>query len=112
VYEQTNFKTDSYNEAVYNGSDKINIWRATAWFAGWHKLFDQRLRLYYSAYIQPGLSDTDNYRSQIEAGLDFPVWKGLNFSVMYNYTHENVVVSGIKQNDGLLTFGISYQLKK
>lgn len=112
VYEQTRFRSDRFNAPVYNGNEIIALWRATTYLSGWHQLFHQRMRLYYMAYWQPGLDRNKNYRTQIDAGIDFPVWKGLNFAVAYSFTHEEVVVEKVKQDDRILTFGLSYQIKK
>lgn len=101
-----------YNEAAYNGNDKIGLWRATAYLSGWHRLFHQRLRLYYTAYWQPGLSAIHNYRTQLDAGIDFPLWLGFNATIQYAFTHEAVVTQNTQQNDKILTFGLSYQFSK
>jgi hypothetical protein len=112
VYEETRFRNNRFNAPVYNGSETIPLWRFTTYLSGWHQLFHQRIRLYYTAYWQPGLDGNKNYRTQLDAGIDFPVWKGLNFTVAYSFTHEEVVVEKVKQDDRILTFGLSYQIKK
>ena len=112
VYEETRFKRPEYNEAAYNGNSQIALWRATAYLAGWHQLFEKRLRIYYSAYWQPGISQIHNFRSQIDAGFELPLWKGLNATVVYSFTHEEVVPVLVKQNDRILTFGLGYLFKK
>jgi hypothetical protein len=94
VYESTRFSRNIFNYTEYDNSDKINVWRATLYLSGWNYVFKKHLRLMYAA------------------GIDVPAWKGLSFNVMYSFTHENVVIKKIKQDDGLLTFGISYQFKK
>jgi hypothetical protein len=112
VYEQTRFKTRSYNEPAYNGSEQINIWRATGYISGLHHFFQQGMRFFYTAWCQPGFDDAHNLRWQLDAGIDFPVWKGLNATMVYAYTFEEVVPVTVKQVDRLLTFGVSYQYKK
>jgi Protein of unknown function, DUF481 len=112
VYEQTRFKTNAFNEPAYNGSSEINLWRATGYFSGIHHLFQKHLRLYYTVYCQPGFDDAPNLRWQLDAGIDLPVWKGLNATVVYAYSFEEVVPVAVKQVDRILTFGISYQYKK
>jgi hypothetical protein len=112
VYEQTRFKTRFYNEPAYNGSEQINIWRATGYISGLHQFFQQRMRFYYTVYCQPGFNDTHNLRWQLDAGIDLPVWKGLNATMVYSYTFEEVVPVTVKQVDRLLTVGVSYQFKK
>lgn len=108
VYESTRFAASVYNYPEYDGSEKIETWRATFWLFGKHALLNKHLRLYYEAYVQPSLERGNNFRWQTEIGLEWPFWKGLSFTANYVFTHENVVVSSVKQDDRLLTFGVSY----
>jgi Protein of unknown function, DUF481 len=111
VYETNKLKGTIYNHEEYNGSNKINLWRGTLYVAGWNYLFNNRLRFYYDAYWQPAFNNKNNYRTQFDLGVDFPFWKGLNFMALYTFTHENVVIANIKQEDKILTFGLAYNLK-
>lgn len=111
IYEATTFKQKNFNYAEYNGSDKINVWRATVYIAGWNYLLQNHLRFYYDAYWQPAFNNGNNYRTQFDVGVDFPVWKGLSVNALYSFTHENVVVANIQQEDKILTFGLAYNLK-
>lgn len=111
VYEETRFSRSSYNYSVYNGKAKISLWRGTLYTGGWNYLFHKHLRFYYDAYWQPAFNNSNNFRTQLDAGLDFLVWKGLSFNALYTYAHENVVASGVKQDDTILTFGLAYFLK-
>ncbi len=112
VYESTRFRSVTYNDAAYNGKDKIELWRGTLFLAGWNYLLKQHLRFYYDAYWQPAFSNHNNYRTQLDIGLDLPVWKGFSFNTLFAYTHENVVATGIVENDKILTFGLAYNFKK
>lgn len=111
VYESTRFADDTYNYSEYDGSEKIETWRATFWLFGKHSLIDKHLRLYYEAFVQPSLERSNNSRWQTEIGLEWPFWKGLSFTANYIFTHENVVVSTVKASDRLLTFGVAYSGK-
>lgn len=111
VHEQTKFTATTYNFSEYNGTDKINLWRGTLYAAGWDYFFQSRLRFYYDAYWQPAFNNSNNHRTQVDAGVDFPVWKGLSFTVLYTFTHENVVVYNIFPEDKILTFGLAYNLE-
>lgn len=111
VYEQSRFNGSRYNFSRYNGINTIHGWRATIYSGGWKSLFQNRLRLYYDAYWQPALNHPDNYRTQLDLGVDFPVWRGLSFTCLYTYTHEHVVVERVLQTDRLFTFGFAYQLR-
>lgn len=111
VYEATRFVGTTFNEVRYNGASSIALWRATTWLGGWHTLLEGHLRLYYDAYYQPAFSDASNYRWQYDVGLDFPVWRGLAFNLLYTFTYEQVVVTAIRPDDRLLTMGLAYNLR-
>lgn len=112
VYEQNLFRGTQYSDPVYNGSNKINTWRGTLYAAGWHYLLNNHIRFFYDAYWQPSFSNTKNYRTQTDLGIDIPVWKGLFFTTLYSYTHENTVIAGIKKDDHLFTFGAGYSIRR
>jgi len=108
LYEQSDFSVRIFNDAFYNGTPQIKVWRATAFVSGFSWLFERRLRLYYDAFWQPALDKISNYRAQVDIGIDFPIWKGLAFNALYTYSHENVVPINTKTTDNILTFGLSY----
>jgi len=113
VYETTSFSSNKFNYTRYNGSNKIELWRATAYLGGWHYLPNRHLRIYYDAYYwQPALNDRHNYRTQFDIGADVPLFKGIAFNVLYAFTHENVTVQNIWQDDKILTFGLAYNFRK
>lgn len=111
VHERSQFKGSSFNEPVYNDSKRIKLWRGTMYAGGWSYVLNNRFRLYYDAYWQPAFNNSSNYRTQVDLGADFLLWKGLSFNTLYTYTHENVVVNGVKRDDKILTFGFAYALK-
>ncbi len=112
VYESSRFLGSDFNLPEYDGDEVQQLWRGTFYLAGWHRLLDKRLRLFYDAYWQPAFSDAQNYRSQLDVGLDLSLHKGLSFNVLYSYSFENLVVKNVKQEDSILTFGLAWQLKK
>jgi Protein of unknown function, DUF481 len=112
VYETNRFNGTVYNKPEYNGSNQINLWRGTLYAGGWNYLFNRKLRLYYDMYWQPAFNNSNNYRTQYDVGADIPLWKGLNLSILYMFTHEHVVISNIKQQDKILSFGFSYNFKQ
>lgn len=112
VYERTNFTDQVFNFPEYNISDQISIWRGTFYFGGWTFLLADRIRLYYDGFWQPAVSNSRNYRTQLDVGIDFPIWKGLSFNIFYTSMFENVVVTSVKQDDKILTFGLGYNLRK
>lgn len=106
IYEETNFKKTTFNDLAYNGQEKINIWRATAWLFGKHHFAHHKIILHYDAYLQPSFEKSNNLRWQVDAGIDFPIHKNFNFTTNFLYTYEGIVVSGNKQEDSILTFGV------
>lgn len=111
LYEQNHFTDNQYNYAEYNNSNTISIWRGTFFMGGWHWLFQKHVRIYYDAFWQPAFNNQKNYRTQYDMGADFPVWKGLGFSILYTFTHEHVVINKVRQDDRILTFGLMYNFK-
>lgn len=112
VYEQSRFRDSVYNYARYNGDRSIRCWRATFYSGGWFYFSGKKIRLFYDAFYQPAIGLQNNYRTQADIGLDLPVWKGLSFTTMYTFTHENVVIQKIRKQDKILSFGVSYSLTK
>jgi Protein of unknown function, DUF481 len=111
VYEQSNFAGYTFNYSKFDGSKSMDLLRVTTYIGGWNRLFESKMRLYYNAYWQPSFDDNTNYRWQADIGFDFPFWKGLSLNALYIFTHENVVISKIQQDDQILTFGLSYNFK-
>jgi len=111
VYEETKFNTTSFNFPEYNGDNTINVWRNTLYLAGWHKLFDGKIKLFYDGYYQPAFSKMENFRTQFDIGIEIPIWKGLAFTSLFTQTRENVVSLTNRQIDENLTFGLSYSFK-
>lgn len=112
VYEQALFRGNMYNESAYNGSNHISIVRPTVYLFGKHRIGQTGVQLWYDAYWQIGADAVKNYRSQADIGLDISLGKNFGLNLLYTYMHEQVVIKGIKTYDGLLTAGLSYQLKK
>ncbi|HRH59076.1 MAG TPA: DUF481 domain-containing protein [Chitinophagaceae bacterium] len=111
IYEQTKFKDTVYNFSEYNGSNKIDVVRTTLFLGGWSYLLQKHLRLFYDVYWQPSINNKNNYRLQVDFNADYPLWKGLFFTAAYTFSHDNIVVDKIKQEDRILSFGLAYNLK-
>lgn len=111
MYENTRFTINEYNYSAYNGNDQIKVWRGTLYMSGQSFIAERHIRIFYDAYWQPAIKNGNNYRTQFDFGADFAIWKGLSFTFLYDYSHENVVVNQVKQNDKILTFGLSYSYK-
>lgn len=112
VYEQSDFAANTFNDSHYNGSSNIRLWRASAFVMGSSWLFHRRLRFFYDAFWQPALSRRSNYRTQLDLGLEAPLWKGLSLNALYTRTHENVVPLSTQTTDSILTFGLSYAFSR
>jgi len=114
-YELTRFKQSNFNFDEYDGRDIIETWRATIWMNGKYYLFKKKMIFTHEMYFQPSVLKSNNFRWSADLGLEFPVWKYVNFKMNYLYTSERVVIEGQKQSDQFLTFGFtikSYSDKK
>lgn len=112
VHESTLFKDTVFNQPRYNGQDEITLWRYSLSAGGWGFFFNNRIRLYYELFLRQAFNNSKNYRTHLEIGFDFPIWQGLSFNTVYTSTHENVVVKNIREDDRILTFGLSYLFRK
>lgn len=112
VYEHTNYKVATFNFPEYNGSDINQLWRGTLYLSGYNYIFDKKIKLLYDAFYQPSFDDRKDYRAEFEIGLEFPVYKGLSFNSTFRYAKENIVPLNTKQEDKILTFGLTYNYKK
>ncbi|MEM1324207.1 MAG: DUF481 domain-containing protein [Bacteroidota bacterium] len=106
-YEYTNFSQANFNRTEYNGSSDINTLRGTLWVNGKYYLFGNKVILGHESYFQPSLRRSNNFRWQADLGLEFPIWKFLNFKVNYLHTFESIVIVDQEQEDRLLTFGLT-----
>lgn len=106
-YEQTFFGSNRFNRDRYNGQDYIDTFRATMWVQGRYQLFDKKLILSHQSYAQPSIREWDNYRWQVDLGVEMPISRYLNFKINYLQTFESVVKEGQKPEDRFLTFGFS-----
>jgi hypothetical protein len=106
-YEQTNFNNTNFNLNEYDGRDEIDTWRGTVWVSGKYYLFKDKVILSHESYIQPSIEESNNYRWQADFGMEFPIWKFLNFKINYLRTYESIVIEGQKREDQFLTFGFT-----
>ena len=106
-YEQTEFKKDRFNIEKYNGNESINTFRGTLWLNGKYNLLKKKAILTHESYFQPSLEEADNYRWSADIGLEFPIWKFLNFKVNYLHTFESLGVDSQQEEDQTLTFGFT-----
>jgi len=106
-YEQTDFRRSTFNRSAYDGSRTIDTFRGTVWINGRYQLFDKKVILSHESYFQPSLQRGDNYRWRADIDLELPIWKFLNFKVNYLHSFESIVVEGQREEDRILTFGLT-----
>ena len=106
-YEQTEFKSDRFNLAEYNGNESINTFRGTLWLNGKYNLLNKKVILTHESYFQPSLEEANNYRWSADLGFEFPIWKFFSFKVNYLHTFESLVVASQQEEDRILTFGFT-----
>lgn len=111
VYEQTRFAGKQFNRPEWNNTSLLSLWRATVYSSGSFHLSQNGWRIYYEFFFQPGLSEKRNHRWQAESGIEFPLRKGFSFNLNYLLSYEDVVITGVRQRDALLSFGVGYQVK-
>lgn len=109
TYETSTFRTSSYLERADLNAPVIETWRLTGRLYGEHRLFDGMLRLQYEAWVQPSLTDADNLRALVDAGLNFPLRKGFALRQAMRWSYESVVQRPNSYADMLWTFGVSYE---
>jgi hypothetical protein len=110
VYEETLFGADAFNQARYNGNSRLRFWRASTYLSGQHVLAKGKLRVYYDAFWMPALAEGDNHRTQVDAGLDLGLWRGLALSATYGRQFEGVTPLGVRNRDEWLLFGLLYRM--
>ena len=106
-YEETDFKSDRFNIAEFNGNQTIDTFRGTIWINGKYYLFEKKVVLTHEGYIQSSLESSSNYRWQADIGAEFPIWKFLSFKINYLSTFESVVIEGQQQGDQFYSFGLT-----
>lgn len=106
-FERTDFDRSLFNISDYNGNPTVSTWRGTLWINGKYYLFKDKLILTHESYFQPSLLESDNYRWQADLGIEFPVWKYVNFKINYLHTFESLVITEQDREDQFLTFGLT-----
>ena len=96
-----------FNLPEYNGNSSINTFRSTFWVNGKYNLFKKKVIINHEIYFQPSLEHSNNFRWQADVGLEFPIWKYLNFKINYRHTFESIVIESQKQEDGMMSFGFT-----
>lgn len=106
-FERTDFDSSTFNITEYNGMQTVSTLRGTFWLNGKYYLFKDKMILTHESYFQPSLEEGNNYRWQADLGIEFPVWKYINFKINYLQTFESLVIADQKREDQFLTFGFT-----
>lgn len=109
TYETSTFRTSKYRERADLDDAVLVTWRLTGRLYGEHRVFDGMFRLQYEGWVQPSLTDGENLRALVDAGLNFPLKKGFALRQALRWSYESVVQQRNTCEDLLWTFGISYQ---
>ena len=109
TYETSTFRTARYRERADLSDVVLETWRFTGRLFGEHRMFDGMLRLQYEGWVQPSLTDGENLRALVDAGLNVPLKKGFALRQSFRWSYESVVQQRNTYEDLLWTFGISYQ---
>ena len=109
TYEETRYDgTDFTVEPENLDIDNVTAWRATWRLLGEHHFAGNRLRLHYETWYQPALGDRTNWRYYLNAALDIPFTRHFSLRTALLYTHEQIVLTNIKRDDKILTFGLNW----
>lgn len=111
--------TVTQEETRYNGSDfaiepanlngdEVITWRATIRLFASHELIGNRVVFHYETWYQPALDDSNNWRYYLNASMDVPFSKHFSFRAAVLYSHEQVVLTTIKRDDKIVTFGLNW----
>jgi hypothetical protein len=102
-----------YQGAVFNitpenlSGDEVSNWRGTVRLLGHHRIANNKLNIKYETWYQPAFDDANNWRYFLQAAVELPISKRFSFRSALIYSHENIVLSAIKRDDKILTFGLN-----
>lgn len=85
----------------------IETWRLTGRIYGEHRFGDDKIMLQYELWIQPSLSDKENYRYHIDQLIKVPLSNRVALRMNANYTYETIVPISIQKSDLYCTIGFS-----
>lgn len=106
--EETRFFNNQFREFENGDSRVIATWRVAGRLYGHHRLLKNKLHFTYEFWYQPSLEYEDNFRYHGDFLLEIALNKILSFRTAFNYTHENIVLTGVQRDDTFFTFGLSF----
>jgi Protein of unknown function, DUF481 len=98
MYENTNFTR----------LNDIETFRLSFRLKGKHSLIKNKLYFTHESFVQPSITDAENYKYRTLLNLEIPINKHLNLKSSYSHVFENVINPGKKKEDNNLTFGFSF----
>jgi hypothetical protein len=108
THEKTRYDGEIFFQDPKNLTKNIvDNWRSTFRLLGEHKLFKGKIRAHYETWYQPALDDRNNWRYFLNAALELPISKHISFRSSLIYSHDNIVLTNIKRDDKIVTFGLS-----
>lgn len=99
IYENTDFISQETND--------IETTRLSTRFKGNYKLFDQKLKISHVFFIQPSITDSENFRFSGNLNIQLPLNKFLSFTILLKDTYESVVAEGRLNNDFNIQVGLT-----
>jgi hypothetical protein len=108
TYEKTHYNgTNFFIEPKDVDSNTVTNQRVTIRLLGNHMLIKRKFKLKYETWYQPAFNDVNNWRYYLNTSLEFPVSKHFSFRTALLYTHDNMVLAGVKRDDKIMTFGVN-----
>jgi len=105
-YETSTYENNQFNFIPEGVSEQtVTCWRGTGriWGVYQHK----KLKISNESWYQQATSDANNYRLLSQTQVDYAIHKRLSFRTQFQYMYENLVVSRVKKEDKMLTFGLA-----
>lgn len=75
-------------------------------------IIPKRIYFDFLGWFQQDISETQNWRFNLESSLLIPLYKGLNMKFSFNNFYEHINIEGTKANDIFLTYGLNYKFRK
>jgi hypothetical protein len=117
VYEEADYKFNTFNLSEYNGNFSIEETRGIIRMGGLHTILQNHLSIRHDTWFMLGFNNTQNYRWHSLIGIQASIYKGLAFKTDFDYTYENLTISNnnpfgfpSSTSDWIVSFGLSYDV--
>lgn len=97
-----------YEQEVYNteASDSTTLYFRSTNYISVNSKIDDKMAFNFVSYYQPYINDFSNFRIVMEAGLDFKIFKNLDFEVEFTYRYDNKPVTDVEKYDIYISNGL------